>query len=87
MSTFVKRKRIVDRELLDSVSELPCLVCKKAGPSDPDHIKTRGAGGGDTKSNVWPLCRQHHTERHTIGLNRFMLKYSITLTWIKDNKC
>ena len=27
---------------------------------DPHHIKTRGAGGGDTRSNLISLCRGHH---------------------------
>ena len=28
------------------------------GPIDPDHIRTRGAGGGDEQ--VWPVCRGGH---------------------------
>ena len=45
----------------------PCSLCG-VFPSDPDHIITRGAGGKDEESNLWPLCRRHHTERHAIGL-------------------
>lgn len=30
--------------------------------SDPHHVTSRGAGGGDTADNVMPLCRKHHSE-------------------------
>jgi hypothetical protein len=46
-----------------------CLSC--GDPlSDPDHVKTRGAGGGDAEGNVRPLCRgpgtnDCHSRRHT----------------------
>lgn len=30
--------------------------------SDPHHVTSRGAGGGDTADNVMPLCRTHHDE-------------------------
>jgi hypothetical protein len=38
---------------------LPCLVCDRPPPSDPAHVRARGAGGKDA-GNVVPLCRKHH---------------------------
>jgi len=48
-------------------------VCGRRDP-DPDHIKTRGAGGTDA-NNVWPLCWVHHDERHTQGIVTFAKAY------------
>lgn len=62
-----KKKRIVDPKLLAAIRLMPCLICD-ARPVDPDHITTRGAGGGDTYDNVWPLCRFHHQVRHAKGI-------------------
>lgn len=69
------------------VKEFDCSikgrVCKKTGephecygPIDPDHIKTRGAGGDDTQ--VWPLCRAAHTLRGYIGLPELERRYDVT---------
>lgn len=52
----------------------PCVICG-ALPVDADHIKTRGAGGGDDQ--VWPLCRLHHTERHSMGIKTFQSRYDV----------
>jgi Putative HNHc nuclease len=60
----------------------PCDVCvfgMQTTPTEPDHIKTRGAGGKDL-GGVWPLCRTHHSERHAIGLKSFEEKYD-TRAW------
>ena len=54
----------------------PCIVCGKS-PSDLHHIKSRGAGGDDSLSNLLPLCRLHHIEIHKIGRKTFALKYKI----------
>ena len=70
-----------DRELLDYITTLPCLCCM-AVPSDPDHITSRGAGGGDEAINVWPLCRTHHTERHAKGLTFMVQKYISLQVWL-----
>lgn len=68
------------------VEEFDCAiksrVCKVtrlmhfcAGPIDPDHIRTRGAGGGDEQ--VWPLCRCAHDLRGTIGIDEIQRRYSV----------
>lgn len=77
----MKPKRIVNRDLLEYIKTLPCLVCQMV-PSDPDHITSRGAGGHDKPENVWPLCRKHHTERHAKGLRYMVQKYVVLQTWL-----
>lgn len=69
-----KSPRGTNRKLLEAVKKKPCLVCSTT-PSDPAHIKTRGAWGPDVVENVVPLCRFHHIEQHQIGWDRFAAKY------------
>jgi len=69
---FQKKKRQVSREYLDFTKDLSCVACG-VRPCDPDHISTRGAGGGDQAFNVWPLCRACHITRHSKGICRFAL--------------
>lgn len=53
----------------------PCIVCGR--PGEGDHIKPfKGWACMDIPENVWPLCREHHTEKGT-GLNRFVKKYKL----------
>lgn len=58
---------------------LPCLVegCTSEGPSDPAHVRSRGAGGLD--SDTVPLCRTHHDEQHRIGVASFCERYGVEL--------
>lgn len=94
-----KQSRVIDKEFLAVVSRLPCICCAslldefrcEVGDfsldwpviSDPDHVTTRGAGGGDTPTNVMPLCRKHHTERHMIGIGSMISKYPAYKTWLQ----
>lgn len=57
-----KPRRIEDKEHLDWVRSQPCCMCARPSPSDPHHVRTRGAGGSDYYSI--PLCRRCHTEAH-----------------------
>lgn len=70
-----KSKRIKDPWLLREISGKPCVICRKPAPSDPSHIKTRGSGGPDEAFNVWPKCREHHSEWHGMGSLTFLKKY------------
>ena len=79
--SFPKPKRVVNKKFLATFKHKPCLVCGKL-PSDPDHIQSRGAGGGDESWNVWPLTRDHHNERHRIGLTSFAAKYAAARRWL-----
>lgn len=61
--------------VLQAAREAPCCVCGKPGPSDPCHIKSRGAGGPDTHRNIVPMCRGHHREQHQGGIITFYRKH------------
>jgi len=63
------------RNQLDKTAD-SCLVCGHRC-FDLDHIKTRGAGGSDHPTNLWPLCRKHHTMRHSMGLVTFARKFKL----------
>ncbi len=85
MTDLQKTTRIVDQSLLNFVKTLPCMACGKT-PSDPDHVTTRGAGGDDVAVNVWPLCREHHNERHAHGLGFMVETYHGCLMWLRRAK-
>jgi hypothetical protein len=71
--------RFRDEQWCAYIRSLPCLIghaCE--GPTEPDHVRTRAAGGVDVGGTV-PLCRKHHRERHTTGIISFQLKHSVDL--------
>jgi hypothetical protein len=57
--------------LADYVRGLDCCACGAAGPSDPAHVRSRGAGGhawtDDGRGNIIPLCRACHGRQHAKG--------------------
>ena len=70
-------------EYIDYIRDHECLVCFKSFV-DPDHLEAIGMGGNRKKPSLKhysciPLCRIHHTERHSLGLPRFEKKYKINL--------
>jgi hypothetical protein len=83
MMSLSKKKRITNRQLLDTYHGMFCLVCYRC-PSDPCHIKSVGAGGDDTEDNLIPLCREHHIEQHKIGWVTFVKKYSTLLNILNE---
>lgn len=76
---FLKQPRIKNKKLLKEMQDSPCAVCGQS-PSDPHHIRSKGAWGSDTKDNLIPLCRIHHTEIHAIGKKTFATKYKLKIT-------
>ena len=57
-----------------------CCVC--GGHADLHHIDTVGMGNDRQEVHhlgrlVMPLCREHHTEIHTIGIETFLSKYHL----------
>lgn len=64
-----------------------CVVCGKR--SDLHHIDAIGMGSDRTQvqhfgREVLSLCREHHTEIHTIGKSEFMSRYHLTGGVIAD---
>lgn len=45
---------------------LPCCICGAEPPSDPAHVRSRGAMGKD-RANVIPLCRICHQNQEATG--------------------
>ena len=82
---YPKIKRVVDLDLLSEVREHSCFVCGKPGPSDPHHITSKGAGGGDTKDNLIPLCRKDHVKFHKVGLSKFAWDHPKFKDWLMMN--
>lgn len=69
-----KPSRVQNKAILSSFHNKRCLVC--GVPScDPAHIKTKGSGGRDEENNLMPLCREHHSQQHLIGISTFSEKY------------
>jgi len=76
------------KEYLNFVRSHPCMVCSEARV-DADHLQARGIGGASKHKgthtgtlldfSVVPLCRIHHTERHSIGTKSFQEKYKVSL--------
>ena len=69
------------------IRSISCIVCG-GSPVDPDHLQHRGMGGagkGGTATGTVldysciPLCRVHHSERHSLGINGFEKKYRLNL--------
>ena len=58
---------------------------------DPDHLKAIGMGRNRKNPNLIehftcvPLCRIHHTERHSKGTKDFELKYGVNL-WQENHR-
>lgn len=65
-------------ENLDFIRTLNCSVCGDISV-EPHHVVSRGAGGGDSLTNLMPLCREHHIEIHKIGRSTFFKKYELAI--------
>ena len=83
-----QEQKLSSKKYLDYIRNKPCLVCGSI-PCDPDHLEARGMGGagkGGTVTNTLkdfsciPLCRNHHTERGSLGNEKFENKYT-TNVW------
>jgi hypothetical protein len=64
-----------------------CTVCGSSQNLDAHHVKSQKARPDliNAESNVLTLCRKHHSEIHTIGLNSFIAKYMVVYIWLKNN--
>lgn len=73
MTLRQRQPREEDPAYLAHVRTLPCLICRRPGPSDPAHLRTGArqygkppTGMGEKPSDCWvlPLCRTHHDDQH-----------------------
>lgn len=65
-----------DKALAKAFRFKPCVVCGSL-KSEGDHIKSFGSSRKEDEQNMWALCREHHIEKHTIGLTTFVRKHSL----------
>ena len=76
------------KDYLGYVRSNLCICCG-ATPVDADHLQARGMGGKGSKGRTHtgtlqdfscvPLCRLHHTERHSLSNRDFEDKYKVNL--------
>lgn len=78
-----KRKRIINRELIETVKTLPCLACGVEPAGDAHHITTVRAGGDDIATNVMSLCRYHHSMYHSQGHSYMFWNYEVLRSWLR----
>lgn len=73
MTLRQRQPREEDPAYLAYVRTLPCLICRRPGPSDPAHLRSAArqygkphTGMGEKPSDCWvlPLCRTHHEDQH-----------------------
>lgn len=73
---FVKyhKKRLWSKESEALLMKAPyklCMLCTNLG--EKHHEPPRGTA--NKKNPIKYLCRKHHTERHSIGIDSFKRKY------------
>ena len=76
----VDRSEDIDHYLWKCLRERKCCVCGRK--ADFHHSKAIGRGFNrkhfdDSNLMKMALCRNHHTESHTIGQKEFMKKYKV----------
>lgn len=82
----MKNKRIVNRQLLNTYNNQPCLICGSEETTVGHHLKTKGSGGHDIEINIIPVCYLHHIEQlHKMGLTKFANIHPIVIKFLISN--
>lgn len=71
-------QRFRDPKFLRFVKGLNCVCCGQS-PCDPCHLRSKGAGGGDQRWNIVPMCRYHHSEQHAQGFYYMAKRYPLLM--------
>ena len=76
----LERTDNIDRYLWMCLKHRKCAIC--GAKADLHHVQAIGAGRNrktvdDSKNLKMALCRTHHTEAHTIGVDSFNAKYKV----------
>ena len=72
---------VANRYIIACLKSKKCVICNS--PADLEHWKTISATKGTYKNDdgldglFLPLCREHHSEKHNIGVKSFGAKYLI----------
>lgn len=73
---MIDDSRQASEDYLEYVRDQPCTICR-APADDPHHLTHRGSGGSDY--TAIPLCRGHHREVHSNGLQQVERDYRVNL--------
>lgn len=71
----------------DIVRAQPCCICSwwsrmQTSPTEAHHEPPRSVGG--RSGDLVPLCSEHHSERHTIGVDTFWDRAGIDWQRVRD---
>lgn len=74
-----KPQKIVNEAYKKYILSHSCLACSSR-EVDGDHLLARGRGSASQNDfSLIPLCRRHHSERHTGGSVKFEERYHLDL--------
>ena len=79
---YTKAREIFLNDLYEQLRNYPCVICNKIDNSGVHHIKTRKNLGPDTQENLLPVCRIHHIDIHSKGLQTLSEVYPKLRNWL-----
>lgn len=76
----LKRTDDINAYLIQCIRHKRCCICGR--PSDIHHVDAIGMGNDrrnfdDSENDIIALCREHHTQAHSLGNVRFMERYKV----------
>ena len=76
----LKRTDDINAYLIQCIRHKRCCIC--GGPADIHHVDAIGMGNDhrnfdDSENDIIALCREHHTQAHSLGDVRFMERYKV----------
>lgn len=76
----LKRTDDIDAYLIQCIRYKKCCICGR--PADVHHVDAIGMGNDrrhfdDSENEIIALCREHHTQAHSLGNARFMERYKV----------
>lgn len=76
----LKRTDDINAYLIQCIRHKRCCICGR--PADIHHMDAIGMGNDrrhydDSQNEIIALCREHHTQAHSLGNARFMERYKV----------
>lgn len=76
----LKRTDDINAYLIQCIRHKRCCICGR--PADIHHVDAIGMGNDrrnfdDSENEIIALCREHHTQAHSLGNIRFMERYKV----------
>lgn len=66
---IVKDGDLLSESFKEWLRGLPCAVCERPAPSEPQHAPTKGAAGSTNDLHAYPTCRKCHLRAEGITVN------------------